>query len=97
MISGYGAMARNRIGAGPGARELMEIGRAGDRAKQLTQQLLAFSRQQVLEPEVLDLNEVIAEVTPMLERLIGEHVEIGVLTVTGRHRRSSPIADSSSR
>jgi two-component system cell cycle sensor histidine kinase/response regulator CckA len=87
VISGYGAMARNRIGAGPGARELVEIGRASDRATQLTQQLLAFSRQQVLEPEVLDVNEVIAEVTPMLKRLIGEHVEIGVLTV----RETPPV------
>src|ERR1051326_7878413 len=67
VISGYGAMARNRIGAGPGARELAEIARASDRATQLTQQLLAFSRQQVLEPVVLDLNEVIAAVMPMLE------------------------------
>ena len=80
VISGYGAMARNRIGAGPGARELDEIDRAADRAVQLTQQLLAFSRQQLREPVVLDLNEVIAAVSPMLTRLIGENIEIGVLT-----------------
>ncbi|MFL5946636.1 MAG: ATP-binding protein [Gaiellaceae bacterium] len=80
VISGYGGMARQRIGVGPGARDLDEIERAAARAAQLTQQLLAFSRQQVLEPIVLDLNEVIAAVTPMLMRLIGENVEIGVLT-----------------
>jgi PAS domain S-box-containing protein len=80
VISGYGALARNRIGVGPGARDLNEIERAATRAAQLTQQLLAFSRQQVLEPVVLDLNEVIGAVTPMLTRLIGENVEIGVLT-----------------
>jgi PAS domain S-box-containing protein len=80
VISGYGGMARNRIGVGPGARELDEIERAAGRAEQLTQQLLTFSRQQVLEAVVLDLNEVIAAVTPMLTRLIGETVEIGMLT-----------------
>jgi len=80
VISGYGGMARNRIGVGPGARDLDEIERAAERAAQLTHQLLAFSRRQVLEPVVLDLNEVIGAVTPMLMRLIGEDVEIGVLT-----------------
>ncbi len=80
VISGYGGMARNRIGVGPGARDLDEIERAAERAAQLTHQLLAFSRRQVLEPVVLDLNEVIGAVTPMLVRLIGENVEIGVLT-----------------
>jgi PAS domain S-box-containing protein len=79
VISGYGAMARNRIGAGPGARELSEIERAAQRAAQLTGQLLTFSRQQILEPVVLDLDEVIAAVTPMLARLIGDDVEIAVL------------------
>jgi PAS domain S-box-containing protein len=80
VISGYGGMARNRVGVGPGARELDQIENAADRAAQLTHQLLAFSRQQVLEPVVLDLNEVIGAVSPMLTRLIGENVEIGVLT-----------------
>jgi PAS domain S-box-containing protein len=80
VIVGYGGIARNRIGAGPGARELAEIDRAAERASQLTQQLLAFSRQQVRAPAVLDLNEVIDAVTPMLTRLIGDDVEIGVLT-----------------
>src|SRR5205085_4048870 len=79
VIVGYGAMAGTRIGAGPGVRELSEINRAAERAKQLTQQLLAFSRQQVLEPVVLDLNEVIGAVVPMLTRLISENIEIGVL------------------
>ena len=80
VISGYGGMARDRVGVGPGARELDQIEQAADRAAQLTHQLLAFSRQQVLEAVVLDLNEVIGAVMPMLTRLIGENVEIGVLT-----------------
>ena len=79
VISGFGGLARNRIGAGPGASELEEIERAAYRAAQLIKQLLAFSRQQRLELVVLDLNEVIGAVTPMLTRLIGENIEIGVL------------------
>ena len=80
VISGYGEIARRRIGTGPGASELDEIARAADRASQLTRQLLAFCRRQVLEPTLLDLNEVISSLLPMLGRLIGEDVEIAVLT-----------------
>jgi PAS domain S-box-containing protein len=79
VIAGYSGIARDRIGAGPGAKELAEIDRAAERARQLTQQLLAFSRQQVLEPVLLDLNEVIDAITPMLGRLIGDDIEIGVI------------------
>jgi two-component system cell cycle sensor histidine kinase/response regulator CckA len=79
VISGYGGMARERIGAGPGGRELAEIERATDRAARLTHQLLAFSRRQVLDPVVLDLNEVVTSVVPMVAQLIGENIEIGVL------------------
>jgi len=58
-------------------RELAEeTAEAGKRAASLTRQLLAFSRRQVLQPEVLDLNIVISGVTPMVRRLIGEHVAL---------------------
>ncbi|MFO0926157.1 MAG: PAS domain S-box protein [Gemmataceae bacterium] len=53
---------------------LREIHDAAHRAAGLTRQLLAFSRRQVLEPQVLDLNRVVGEVEKMLRRLIGEHV-----------------------
>ena len=56
--------------------DLDEIRQAGMRAASLTRQLLAFSRRQVMEPRVLDLNEVVANVTKMIQRLIGEHVEL---------------------
>ena len=55
---------------------LSEIGGAGQRAAELTQHLLAFSRQQVLQPEVLDLNAVVEEYVGMLGRMLGEEVEL---------------------
>ncbi|HBB97447.1 MAG TPA: hybrid sensor histidine kinase/response regulator [Blastocatellia bacterium] len=58
-----------------------EIRKAGERAASLTRQLLAFSRRQVLEPKVLDLNGLIGNLEKMLRRLIGEDVEL--LTVLG--------------
>lgn len=56
-------------------RSLEQIQKAGNRAVSMTRQLLAFSRMQVLEPRVLDLNEVVGEMGKMLPRLIGEHIE----------------------
>src|SRR5262249_16806554 len=56
---------------------LDEIMRAAEQAAGLTRQLLAFSRQQVLVPRVLDLNKVVSETQRMLERLLGEDIEIG--------------------
>jgi CheY-like chemotaxis protein len=55
---------------------LEEILRAGERAAGLTQQLLAFSRKQILQPKVLDLNRVVAGIEPMLGRLIGEPIRV---------------------
>ena len=78
VISGYAEIAQRVIGSGPGAQELTEIQHAAARAAQVTRQLLAFSRRQVLEPAVLDLNEVTASLGPMLSRLIGEHIEIAI-------------------
>jgi PAS domain S-box-containing protein len=57
-------------------RHVREIRKAGDRASALTRQLLAFSRRQVLRPEVLDLNAVVRETDSMLRRLIPEDIEL---------------------
>lgn len=56
-----------------------EIKKASERAAALTQQLLAFSRKQVLQPRILDLNAVIADMDEMLHRLIGENIELVIL------------------
>jgi PAS domain S-box-containing protein len=56
--------------------DVREIKRAAERASTLTRQLLAFSRRQVLQPKVLDVNAVVGNVEPMLRRLIGEDVEL---------------------
>jgi signal transduction histidine kinase len=53
-----------------------EIERAGERASEMTKQLLAFTRKQVLLPRVLDLNAVVSDVSELLSRLIGEDVEL---------------------
>jgi PAS domain S-box-containing protein len=56
--------------------DVLEINQAAHRAATLTRQLLAFSRKQVLQPRIVDLNGVVAELTAMLRRIIGEHVEL---------------------
>jgi two-component system, cell cycle sensor histidine kinase and response regulator CckA len=56
--------------------DLGEIRHAAERAADLTSQLLAFSRKQVIEPRILDLNETIGRIAGMLRRLIGEHIEL---------------------
>jgi two-component system, cell cycle sensor histidine kinase and response regulator CckA len=63
----------------PSRRKLEIINDSGVRAAKLTQQLLAFSRQQVLEPQVLNLNAVVKDILEMLERLIGADIELRVM------------------
>jgi PAS domain S-box-containing protein len=60
----------------PEQQDISEIQKAGVRAASLTSQLLAFSRKQIIEPSVIDLNAVVADMRPMLERLIGEDVRV---------------------
>ncbi len=58
------------------ARDVEEIKRAAEQAGAMTQQLLAFSRRQVLQPVLLDMNEVIGHMEKMFQRLIGENIEL---------------------
>ncbi len=77
IIMGHGELLLGAVGEDERARNgLEQIRRAADRAASLTQQLLAFSRKQVLQPKVLDLNEAVADVQKMLSRVIGEDIEL---------------------
>src|SRR6185295_13895846 len=64
----------------PVRSDVAEIKKAGDRAASLTRQLLAFSRKQLVEFKILDLNAILAEMDKMLRRLVGEDVEFVTLT-----------------
>ncbi|MBM2811788.1 MAG: multi-sensor hybrid histidine kinase [Chloroflexi bacterium] len=76
-IIGFGTLLQAQLDLGePQRTYLAEMTKAGERAALLTQQLLAFSRQQVLRPEILDLNAVAATVDKLLERVIGEDVKL---------------------
>jgi PAS domain S-box-containing protein len=75
IVIGYGEMVLRQMGSDDRLRPKVEqILMAAERAAALTRQLLAFSRQQVLQPRILDLNVVVSEMDDMLRRLIGEDV-----------------------
>jgi PAS domain S-box-containing protein len=77
VVNGYSELVLRRLGPDDPLRpQIEEIARAGEKAAALTRQLLAFTRRQVLEPRVLDLNEVVADLEPLLRRMVGEHVEL---------------------
>ena len=79
-IIGYSSLLLERAsGDTELERDLGEIKRAADRAAELTKQLLAFGRRQVLKPRPLDLNLVLAEVGGLLRRLLSDHVELELL------------------
>jgi len=76
-ILGYAELILSLPGPGnPWRGEVEEIKRAAERAANLTQQLLAFSRKQIIEPKVLSFNELVARSSRMLERLIGEDIQL---------------------
>ncbi|HKV04688.1 MAG TPA: PAS domain S-box protein [Candidatus Acidoferrales bacterium] len=77
VIIGYAEFLQERMDQENALRgSVDEILKAGKRAASLTRQLLAFSRQQVLDPKVLDLNAVVADIEKMLRRLISEDIEL---------------------
>ncbi len=76
VIIGYSEILQEQTEQSHPLREgVDEILKAGRRAASLTRQLLAFSRQQVLEPKVLDLNDVVVDTQKMLQRMVGEDIE----------------------
>jgi two-component system, cell cycle sensor histidine kinase and response regulator CckA len=81
------------VGLGPGdprRADAEEIARAAMRAADLTRQMLAFSRKQILQPKVIDLNATLAKVEPMLRRVIGEDI---VMTISPKATRPQVRVD----
>ena len=84
VILSYSDLAAGDLKPGdPLRNDLDEIHGAGTRAVALTRQLLAFSRQQVLKPQVVSLAEIVAGMEKMLRRLLGEDVDLGVRSASG--------------
>ena len=84
VISGYSEFLLDRLGPDLTLRSpAQEIAGAADRASSLTRQLLAFSRKQMLTPKVLDLNGVVSENLKMLNRIIGEDIELVMIPAAG--------------
>jgi PAS domain S-box-containing protein len=76
-IGGYSELALRQLAPDDPLRSNIEqIKKAGERSAHLTRQLLAFSRKQVLQPKVLDLNSIVSELEKMLRRLIGENINL---------------------
>jgi CheY-like chemotaxis protein len=79
VIRGRSDLVLARLPAGSPLRAQVDMVRqTADRAAELTRQLLAFSRQQVLAPRVIELGELVATMGAMLRRLIGEHIELAI-------------------
>jgi PAS domain S-box-containing protein len=77
VIIGYSESIEYRLAANdPLRKSAGEIRKAGERAASLTHQLLAFSRQRVLQAQILDLNGLVTDMGTMLKRLIGNHIEL---------------------
>jgi PAS domain S-box-containing protein len=77
VIIGYSRVLKRELGANNALSEhALEIEKAGERAASLTKQLLAFSRQQVLTPAILNLNTLTSDMAKMLPQLLGEDIEV---------------------
>ena len=91
-IMGYAEIVQASLPKGDSRRdEVAEILRAAGRAAELTRQLLAFSRKQVLRPQIVDLNDLVREMRGMLQRLIGENIRLDTISADGPMRvRADP-------
>jgi two-component system cell cycle sensor histidine kinase/response regulator CckA len=81
VIKGYAELSMKDFAQNdPKRKDVEHIAKAARRAESLTSQLLAFSRKQILQPKILNLNDIIDETNKMLQRLIGEDIEIACIT-----------------
>ena len=77
VIIGYSEVILAQIAEeDPLFKKIKQIDKAGRRAESLTRQLLAFSRKQIIQPKIINLNQMIMDMEKMLQRLIGEHIEL---------------------
>ncbi len=87
VILGYGGMILGGLkSADPLHADMEEICKAAERAAALTRQLLLFSRQQVVQPKVVDLHEILTGMGKMIARILGEDVELTIVPATSRGR-----------
>jgi signal transduction histidine kinase/ActR/RegA family two-component response regulator len=84
-IIGYSELLESQL-SGEDRDYALQIRKAGEQAASLTRQLLAFSRKQLLQPKVLDLNALILDMEKLLQRVIGEHIRIQIETSPGQAR-----------
>jgi PAS domain S-box-containing protein len=92
-ITGYSELILAGLAAGSEqARDVEQIRRAAAQAGSMTAQLLAFSRRQVLQPKVMSLNDTLAEMEPMLRRLIGENIALTTALELRLHATRSDLA-----
>lgn len=77
VILGYTSLLESSLSPDdPNRADVQEIAHAGRRASRLTDQLLTYARRQIIEPRVVDLAALLGELNPMLERLLGENIEL---------------------
>jgi PAS domain S-box-containing protein len=91
VINGYSSLLLDQLDRSDPTRGfLAEILSAGERASSLTRQILAYSRKQVLEPNIWDLNTIVAEMTSMIGRLVGEDISFVTALL---HDKSQVLVD----
>jgi PAS domain S-box-containing protein len=93
VIAGYSRMLMDHLQNDPAAHgQVKKIEEASDRAASLTQQLLAFSRKQVLQPKVISLNGLVENLGSLLQRLIGENIDLQTITASDLGRVKADAA-----
>ena len=85
-ILGFSSLALDRLGSTEGRFEIEQVKQAAERAARFTRQLLAFSRQQVMSPRLVDPIDAVNQMLPMLRQLMGEDVQIEVVGHPGAGR-----------